>query len=229
MTIPIGSIVTLLMLISGGAALAVEEPQYQILRKYDDFEVRKYPSLLVAETEVVGSFTQVGNQSFQILFAYISGENNGRSKIDMTAPVIQNSSVSSRGEKIATTNAVLQETDRSDTDESYTIAFVMPSNYTLDTLPIPNDPRVKIRQIPERVMAVRRYSGSWDQKRYEDQEKKLMDAIQKEGFTFCGNPVFARYNPPFMPSFLRRNEVMLEIKDWKEHLEKIPEHEDQAE
>jgi hypothetical protein len=214
------SLLILLILVSGGVALAVEEPKYDLLMKYDDFEVRRYPTILVAETEVTGNFTEVGNQAFRILVAFIGGDNSKKSEIAMTAPVIQSPAVSGKGEEIAMTAPVLQESAQTDGANSYLLAFVMPPEYTLENLPVPRDPRVHIRQIPERTMAVRRYSGSWDEKKYDDQEKLLMEAVRKKGFMPTGNPVFARYNPPFMPSFLRRNEVLIELVKWETPIEK---------
>ncbi len=209
------SLVFLVVLITGGTALAASEPRYEILKKYEDFEVRRYPALLVAETEVTGNFSEVGNQAFPILASFIGGENSGKTEISMTAPVVQSPSEPSKGAKIAMTSPVLQEPAKTDNTSSFVVAFIMPSEYTLETLPVPRDPRVVIRQIPERTMAVRRYSGSWDEKKYIDQEKMLLGAMTEVGLTPSGKSVFARYNPPFIPSFLRRNEVMIELENWK--------------
>ena len=220
----VARLLTVLMIfVSGGIAMAVEEPKYDLLKKYDEFEVRRYPAILVAETEVTGNFTEVGNQAFRILAAFIGGDNSRKAEIAMTAPVTQSMVESGKGEEIAMTAPVLQESAHTDGGNSYILAFVMPPQYSLENLPVPRDPRVQIRQIPERTMAVRRYSGSWDEKKYADQEKLLLEAVRKMGFVPTGNPVFARYNPPFMPSFFRRNEVLIELENWEAPIEAVSE------
>jgi len=89
---------------------------------------------------------------------------------------------------------------------------MMPSQYTMETLPEPLDPNVKLNQEPERIVAALRYSGTWSQKRYKEKEAYLSEWIQKRGFKALGEPIFARYNSPFMPWFLRRNEVLIPVK-----------------
>lgn len=100
-----------------------------------------------------------------------------------------------------------------DDDSRVTYAFVMERKYTMDSLPAPTDPRIRIVERPARIMAVRRYSGGWSEKRYRENETALLDALQADRIEATGIPVFARYNAPFTPWFLRRNEVMIEI-DW---------------
>ncbi|MBK1720821.1 heme-binding protein [Thiocystis violacea] len=187
--------------------MAIEEPKYEVVRTYPLFELRQYAPYLVAETEVTGDFEDVGNQAFGILADYIFGNNRSKTKLAMTAPVNQRPA---EGEKIPMTAPVSQRTSASDAG-SYVFSFVMPSGYRLDTLPTPNNPRIALREEPAKRMAVRRYSGRWTRSNYEENRRILLMAVQEAGLKPIGDPLYARYNPPFTPWFLRRNEVMVEI------------------
>ena len=186
--------------------MANEEPQYRVTNNSERFELREYAPYLVAETRVAAPFDQAGNEAFSILAGYIFGNNRGQQKIEMTAPVSQVPA----SEKIEMTAPVSQTPDSSK-EEAYVFSFVMPSRYTRATLPVPLDARVNIREMPARTMAVIAYSGTWSRSRYEEQEQALLTAVRDAGLKTVGQPVFARYNPPFMPWFLRRNEVMIEV------------------
>ncbi len=199
-----------LLLFSAGAASAYEQPKYEVVKKYDGFELRRYAPYVVAETVVSGSFDEAGNTAFRILFRYISGGNVRKTGIPMTAPVQQ--SPAGAGEKIPMT-APVEMTPDGKTAGAYVISFVMPSAYTLDTLPVPADPRVKLREVKSRLVAARRYSGTWSEKRYRDNETALLEAVRAAGLAIVGDPIFARYNSPFTPWFLRRNEVLVEVKE----------------
>jgi hypothetical protein len=143
-----------------------------------------------------------------MLAGYIFGDNVPEQKMAMTAPV-----ESTAGTKMAMTAPV---TSRSAGDTNrYTYAFVMERKYTLDTLPKPTNPEVRIVPREGRVMAVRRYSGTWSENRYRDNEDQLLAALNDNSIDVIGDPVFARYNAPFTPWFMRRNEVMVEI-DWSD-------------
>ena len=204
------AMLTLFVLLSyGGSALAYEQPEYNVVGKYEDFELRRYAPYIVAETVVAGEFDKVGNEAFKILADYISGKNRKQTKISMTAPVGQ-TSVKTTGEKIAMTIPVVQ-TPHEKTRGAYAFSFVMPSKYTLETLPQPEDSRVSLRQVDARLLAARSYSGTWSEERYKDNEAKLLKAVQAAGLSAVGEPIFARYNAPFTLWFLRRNEVLVEI------------------
>jgi hypothetical protein len=183
------------------SAFAIEEPKYSVVHQYADFEVRDYPAYLVAETTVESDFEDAGNEGFQRLFSYISGQNSGGQAIEMTAPVVQ------KGTKIAMTSPVIQSTGAN----TFSIQFVMPAKWTLDSLPKPNDKSVVIREVPAARFAVIRYSGFWSRSRYEDQLKKLQSGMQREHLRASGSPLWARYDPPFMPWFLRRNEILIPV------------------
>jgi hypothetical protein len=184
--------------------MAYEEAKYTVIMKEGNYELRLYEAHIVAETVVDGNFDKAGNEGFQRLFKYISGENQKKQSIVMTAPVSQEAG----SEKIAMTAPVSQER----TGDQWRIAFVMPSEYTLDTLPQPADPKVLLKQVPARRMAVITYSGTWSKKRYEEHKALLEAFIQKQKLKRLGEPVLARYNSPFTLWFLRRNEVLIPVQ-----------------
>ena len=197
-------LLNLVLLALGGIdAVATEEVKYRVLESSGDFELRQYESSLGAETTVEGDFHEVGNEGFRRLFDYISGKNRKKQSIPMTAPVSQEAS----SEKIPMTAPVNQEK----VGGAWRITFLMPSAFTMETLPEPLDSRVKLVKIPGRLMAALSYSGTWSRERYEDKEKRLKELIRQRGLKIEGEPVFARYNPPFMPWFLRRNEVLIPV------------------
>jgi hypothetical protein len=204
-------LVTAVLLFYGGTALAYEQPKYDTIRKYEGFELRYYAPYLVAEIVVSGDFDKVGNEAFKILFSYISGNNRKKKEIRMTAPVTQ-SPVNESGEKIAMTAPVVQS-PQAPNQNSYIFGFIMPSKYTLDTLPEPGDPRIRLRQVKARLMAARTYSGTWSEKRYRRNETALLNSVRSAGLITVSGAVFARYNSPFTLWFLRRNEVLLEVKE----------------
>jgi hypothetical protein len=185
--------------------MATEEPAYQLLKHDGDFELRSYSGYLLAETRVDGSFDDAGNAAFRRLFRYISGANRGASKIAMTAPVVQQSA---GGANIAMTAPVRQEADAG----GYRVAFIVPAQFTRATVPEPTDPLVTIREVPAQTLAVLRYSGRWTEKLYREQETRLRGILVKQGLTAVGAPVYARYNAPFVPWPLRRNEVMVPVR-----------------
>ncbi|MDT8441688.1 MAG: heme-binding protein [Desulfuromonadales bacterium] len=172
----------------GEDAMAYEEPDYRVVATYPEFEVRRYAPYVVAETSVEGPFTEVGNQAFRRLFAYISEDKRPQGKIAMTTPVIQQP-----------------------TGKRYRFAFVMPSGSTIENLPDPESDEVTLKEVPVRTMAARRYSGTWSEERYRANEAVLLKALKEEGLEAVGEPVFARYNAPFSLWFLRRNEVLIEV------------------
>ena len=199
------------LLLLGANAMAIEEPVYEAVKTYPQFELRRYQPFLVAETEVDGEFDAVGNQAFRILAAYIFGENQSQAKMEMTAPVNQRPAAV-EGEKMAMTAPVTQRTkgDRSDT---FVLSFVMPSGYNLDSLPVPLDPRVVLREEPAKLMAVRSYSGRWTEANYRENESLLLAAVEKAGLKPVAAPVYARYNSPFSLPFIRRNEAIVEVME----------------
>jgi hypothetical protein len=187
-------------------ATALEEPEYTVIGEYDEFELRHYPPYLVAEVDVPGGFEDGGNSAFRVLAGYIFGDNQSAEKMKMTAPV--EATPAGGSEKMAMT-APVTATDAE--NGMTTFAFVMERKYTAESLPVPNDDRIRIREMPERTMAVRRYSGRWTQSRFRDNLVTLSQALADAGLTEVGEPVLARYNSPFSLPPFRRNEVMIEV------------------
>lgn len=194
----------LLTIFTVGQAMAIEEAKYTILLKERSFEVRQYVPHIVAETFVDGDMESAGNKAFSPLFQYISGNNGSRDKVAMTAPV----GMRAASEKISMTSPVTQQQDSG----RWAVSFMMPSSYSLETLPVPTDSRVALRKMPERTMAAIRYSGFWSEKKYLKHAGKLNAWVVKKGFNAVGDPVWARYDAPYMPWFLRRNEILIAIE-----------------
>jgi effector-binding domain-containing protein len=184
-------------------AMAIEEAAYKVLKKDNHFEIRDYAPHILAETVVEGDLEEAGNKAFSRLFRYISGENRSRQKVAMTAPVSQEAT----GEKITMTAPVGQQR----VQEKWAVSFMMPASYTLESLPEPEDPKVTLRQVPARRMAAVRYSGFWSEKNYLRYKLELESWIREKGLTIVGDPLWARYNPPFTPWFLRRNEILIPV------------------
>jgi hypothetical protein len=183
--------------------MAIEEPDYDILESAEDFELRRYHSYIVAETVVEEAFDDAGNEGFRRLFSYISGENRKKASISMTAPVSQEKDY----EQISMTAPVNQQSVAG----RWRVTFMMPSGYTLETLPEPIDERVTLKEVEGKLVAALKYSGTWSKKRFEMKKERLESLIQERGLISMGEPVFARYNPPFMPWFMRRNEVLITV------------------
>ena len=198
----------LLFTLSGNAAMAIEEPAYEVLLETKYYEVRRYQSYIVAEIDVDDDFKRAGNSAFRVLAGYIFGDNEPQQKMAMTAPV-----ESRKGVRMNMTAPVTSQAGNG--DGPYTYAFVMERKYTMDTLPKPDNPDISLVQRPQRVMAVHRYSGGWSEERYRVHEQVLLEALAEDRIEAMGTPVFARYNAPYTPWFLRRNEVMVEV-DWKD-------------
>ncbi len=204
--IRVGILVLILNLLSFAVdAPAIENAKYQVLESEQNFELRQYAPRLVAETFVTGDFKAVGDVGFRRLYDYINGQNVKNQPIAMTVPVTQQA----ESEKIAMTAPVTQE----ESQDKWRITFLMPSKYTLETLPKPLDRRINLVEEPGYLMAVIRYSGTWRQKRYEHNKALLQAEIEKRGLKPVGEPVWARYDPPFMPWFMRRNEVLIRVQD----------------
>lgn len=191
-------------LAGGCSTVGLEKSKYSVLEKQRRFQLRLYEPCIVAETVVESAFADAGNMAFRRLYNYISGENRARESIAMTAPVGQEA----RSEKIAMTAPVGQQR----AGAKWVISFLMPSKYAMQTLPEPLDPAVTLREIPARKMASVRYSGTWSQKRYEEQRGRLEEFIESRKWKIVGEPVFARYDPPFQLPFLRRNEVLIPVE-----------------
>ena len=201
------NIFSLLIFIFWGTNLsALEEPKYSVLKEYENFEIRNYDSYLVAEVDIEGSYNKTGNEAFRILAGYIFGDNQSSTKMNMTAPVESEAIQSS--ERMNMTAPVFSNKNFN----GYTYRFVMESKYTQETLPVPNNSKIRITEIKDRVMAVISFSGRWSQKNFEKHEQILVNDLKNEGIGVASEAIYARYNAPFTPWFLRRNEIMFEIE-----------------
>lgn len=187
--------------------MAVEEAAFKSVLKDGDFEVRDYPALVVAEVTVTGEQKQAANEGFRLLAGYIFGGNKRRQSIAMTSPVAQ----APTSEKIAMTAPVTQ-TQNSGT---WTVRFTMPSTYTMETLPEPNDPKVLLRRLPPVRVAVLRFSGLARPSDVKAKSEALVAATKTHQLRAIGNVTLAQYNPPWTPWFMRRNEVMVNVEPGK--------------
>jgi len=199
--------VTLLLiaLLLTGTAMAIEEPKYFVIENAAPFELRVYEPLILAEVKVDGDMDSASSQGFRLIAAYIFGKNRIQEKISMTAPV-------GFEEKSATINMTAPVGVESNHNLS-TVSFVMPSQYALASLPQPLDERVKLREVPATKKAVIMFSGFYSEEKVKEKTAELERWIQLQNLQAIGLPNFARYNPPWTLPFLRRNEVMIEVRD----------------
>jgi hypothetical protein len=196
--------ILMLLLVSGVTiCMAIEEPSYKVIKSDGKIEIREYQSYIIAETFISTSdMDEASNVAFKKLFKYISGNNSSKSDIAMTAPV-----TTTRSEKIEMTAPV--STTRS--ADGYTVAFTLPMKYSLATSPTPTDSAIHLREVPSRIVAVIRFSGRWSESSMIEHEQELLQWMKNNGHTPGSIPVIARYDPPFMPWFLRRNEIQIEV------------------
>ena len=181
----------------------LEKPKYEVITSENNIELRQYEKYIAAKTEAKGEEYKTMNSSFKILAGYIFGDNTKSEKIEMTAPVMQTSS-----EKIEMTAPVMQ----TGKDGVWKMQFMMPSKYTMETLPKPKDERVSFVEVPSKKFAVIRFSGFWSKKTFDGQLIKLQDFIKAKKLQAIGLPINAFYNPPWTLPFLRRNEILIEVK-----------------
>lgn len=187
------------------AAMAIEEPAFKVVKKEGRFELREYSPYVVVEVEVEADYKEAGNRAFRPLFRYISGENAGDTKIEMTAPVTQEAS----GTKIEMTAPVTQQA--SPVSGRHIVAFVLPARFTLANAPAPRDPSLRLREMPARTVAVHDFSGAWGLNDVPRFERELLQWMSQSGWRAAGTPQMARYNAPIVPWFLRRNEILLDV------------------
>lgn len=183
--------------------MAIEEAKYTVALKSDALEIRQYEPSIIAEVIVKDNFEDASNKAFRKLFNYISGSNASRSEIEMTAPVTQEP----RSEKIEMTAPVAQRP----AEQGWAVSFMMPASFTMETIPVPLDTSVQIREIPAYRAAAIRYSGTWSESRYNKHLATLQDWIKESGLEPAGQPHWARYNAPFTPWFMRRNEIIIPV------------------
>ena len=202
-----------------------EQQPSELVRGYPHFELRRYPAHVVAEIRVNASFDRAGNAAFRHLFNYISGSNSASQKLAMTAPVIQGTGSQGSGgqgspgngtsQKLAMTAPVLQSVPLpgKDTPADFVVAFVLPAGMSAETAPVPTDPEVRIRAVPGSLAAALRFSGGGSETAFARRNDGLQSALTLAGLTPVGPPRFARFDPPFKPWFLRRNEVVQDVQE----------------
>jgi len=166
-----------------------EQQPYNVLKNYDGFELRSYPRHVLVQVTVRGSFISAGSIGFGPLIRYISGGNKSGQKIAMTAPVVQSSH----------------------DPETHVVSFVLPAGMQLSDVPIPADARVSVAEQPEQLVAAKRFSGGWNQDRYIAESEALLSAVKQAGLTTLGSVYSARYDPPWKPGFLKRNEALVQV------------------
>ncbi len=200
--------IMILWILWGFFGSRVEQLDYTVIKKMDGYEIRKYPAHIVAQTTVKGSYGESLNSGFGIVAGYIFGANTKKESIAMTAPVVaQDIAAEKVSENIAMTAPVVATTD----GDFHTISFSMPRSYTLETLPIPDDPRVKIATIPAKSYAVINFSWYRSDTRVKKVQQKLLSSLARDGIETNGNVAYAGYNAPFTPPWMLRNEVLVEV------------------
>lgn len=209
MKVTLRNIFGLFLLIFTVNAMATTEPKFDLLEKSDKYELRQYHPMIIAEVLVEGDMDQASGKGFRLIADYIFGNNQSKSgqsaKIAMTAPV----TVQPKSEKIAMTAPVTLASEAG----KWRVNFVMPAEYTMDTLPTPNNSQVILRQIPARKVAVLRFSGLVNAEKTSQRTKELLNWMdQKKLKVSITEPELARYNPPWTLPFLRRNEIMIQYE-----------------
>ncbi len=186
-------------------ALAIEKPEYEVILVDGDIEYRRYESFIVAETNIVGaeSWKEASNEGFRRLFDYITGDNSGDQKIAMTAPVQQS--------KLQAEELRFSQAEALADGAGWRVGFMLPSRYSMVDAPVPEDDRIELRVVPEKLVAAIRYSGRWTTRNFDKYESRLMTKLTAANIEILGVPETAFYNPPFVPPFMRRNEILIEV------------------
>ena len=201
----ITSIIALILIVgvlAGPVMSDVEKPDYKVIQSEQNIEIRQYEPMIIAEVEVDGKREDAIGDGFRLLADYIFGNNTVQQVISMTAPVQQK-----ENQKIAMTAPVQQQS----TGKSWRMSFVMPSKYSMDSLPVPNNNRVRLKDILTKKFVVIEFSGTNSNENVTEHENQLMNYIEANQIKINDSPKYAFYNPPWSLPFLRRNEVMIEI------------------
>jgi hypothetical protein len=185
----------------------VEQADYTVVEKMKGYEIREYPAHIVAQTTVQGPYGESLSNGFRIVAGYIFGGNTKKERIAMTAPVVAQK-VGNTSERIAMTAPVVAASE----GDAQIISFGMPRSYTLETLPTPNDSRVKIVMISARKYAVLRFSWYRSDARIKQMKEKLLSALIRDKVLAQGRTAYAGYNAPWTPPWMNRNEVLAEIE-----------------
>lgn len=182
---------------------ATEEPDHQVVRQFAGIELRQYAGYTVAEVVVDGPADRAGSQAFPILAGYIFGKNRGQRTFEMTAPVTQTA--------VPVTLPMTAPVTQTATPGGFLVQFVLPKGVTVATAPEPLDARIRLREVPPTQVAVIRYTGFWSESNDKDHLTRLQTALRAAGLAWSGEAVYSRYDPPFTPWFMRRNEIWLAL------------------
>ena len=188
--------------------MATEEPQFTVLEKTPPFELRSYAPMILAEVKVEGDLEEASGQGFRLIAAYIFGQNQVSEKIAMTTPVAIEEQAP-KSVKIAMTSPVSIESNAG----QWIVSFVMPSQYTMENLPKPLNSKVQIRQIPAVKRAVIGFSGFYNANKVAERTLELEEWMKTKNLQAASAPKFARYNPPWTLPFMRRNEIMIDVRE----------------
>ena len=202
----ITSIIALFLIVgvlAGPVISNVEKPDYKIIQSEQNIEIRQYEPMIIAEVEVDGKREDAIRDGFRLLADYIFGNNTVQQVISMTAPVQQ---------KVNQNMAMTAPVQQQSTGKSWRMSFVMPSKYSMDSLPVPNNNRVRLKEILAKKFVVIEFSGTNSNENVTKHENQLMNYIEANQINIIGSPKYAFYNAPWTLPFLRRNEVMIEIK-----------------
>lgn len=207
-------ILVVLVIWSVGSYVAVrgiEKPQYTVVEQREGYEIRRYETYIVAEVLVDGQYQEALNEGFMKVADYIFGNNTKRTDIAMTAPVLsEESQLEYQSEKIAMTSPVLSEP--TEEGQQFSVAFIMPSKYSMTTLPEPNNDQINIREVSEQTVAVLKFSWYATDSRIQKKQQQLMDQLKADGIEMLSLPRVAQYNPPLSAPWMRTNEIQIRIK-----------------
>jgi len=209
---PFRILVFLTSVLIASTVMATEEPKFSIIEKSEPFELRAYAPQLIAEVKVEGDLDTASSQGFRLIAAFIFGQNQVSEKISMTVPVGIETAQST---KIAMTVPVGIEASKDSAKgiNQWVFSFVMPSEYTMATLPKPLNPLVTIRELPAQKRAAITFSGFYNDAKVLEKTKALEEWVKSKQWQTIGSPQFARYNPPWSIPFMRRNEILITLRD----------------
>jgi hypothetical protein len=180
---------------------AIEEPRYELVRQFEGIEIRDYAAQVTAGVDVAGPAERAGDEGFRVLAAYIFGKNRGETKLAMTAPVMQEPMDADRAARARQGTAA----------GTFRVQFVLPAALARAAAPVPVDPRVTLRTTAATRLAAIRFSGFWSKANYEEHLGKLHAALRRAGLQPIGAPIYSRYDAPWTPWFMRRNEIWLRL------------------
>jgi hypothetical protein len=210
----------LVVILLASGCRSVPEPKHSVVSKEKGYDVREYDGYVVAEVVMAGAWREALYAGFRVLFDYIDGNNEGRAKVAMTAPVL-----SGHPEKIAMTAPVLQESAPAPAVQggvdgaggqgppaAHAVAFIAPEGYTVETMPVPKDARVRIREVAPHKAAVLRYGGWTNAGEVREKTEELRGMLARDGWKPVSAFRSAQYNPPWTPPPFRRNEIVVEVE-----------------